>query len=335
MSVAATFYTISSAGYFPGTVALLNSLRLTGNSGELVILDRGLLPDQRARLEQHGRVVDLPAGAEGHPTLTKPFPRLFEPHGVVVLVDSDMIVAGPLDDLIGRAAEGKILLFADHRSHSRRWFAEWAEAFQLRAPLRRQTYVNAGFVVFDVERRPQLLERFWEVCRLIPPEKVFAEFDQPFWAGDQDALNALLQSEFPEGATEVLPAHGEAYPDDLLRVEIADPVSLASTLDGQPVTILHYSLGPKAWQRKAWARVRDDAYTRLMPRLLFGEDCVLRLDQSEVPLWLRPGRVPHLTLTVLDRWHGAVRGAVWAMPEPVRRRAITARAAVFSWLTKN
>ena len=71
MSVA-TFYTISSAGYFPGTVALLNSLRLTGNAGELVVLDRGLLPDQRARLEPQARVVDLPVGAEGHPTLTKP-----------------------------------------------------------------------------------------------------------------------------------------------------------------------------------------------------------------------------------------------------------------------
>ena len=331
----ATFYTISSAGYFPGTVALLNSLRLTGNAGELVVLDRGLLPDQRARLEPHARVVDLPADAEGHPTLTKPFPRLFEPRGVVVLVDSDMIVARSLDDLVRRASEGKILLFADHRSHRRRWFAEWAEAFQLRAPLRRQTYLNAGFVVFDVEQRPQLLERFWDACRLIPPAKVFAEFDQPFWAGDQDALNALLQSEFPEDATEVLPGHGEAYPDDLLRVEIVDPGSLASTLDGQPVTILHYSLGPKAWNPRAWPRVRDDAYTRLMPRLLFEEDCVLRLDPREVPLWLRPGLIPRATLAGLDRWHGAARSAVWAMPEPVRRRAMAARAALFSWLTKS
>ncbi len=334
MSVA-TFYTISSAGYFPGTVALLNSLRLTGNAGELVVLDRGLLPDQRARLEPHARVVDLPADVEGHPTLTKAFPRAFEPRGVVVLVDSDMVVARTIDDLVRRASEGKILLFADHRSHRGRWFAEWADVFELRAPLRRQPYVNAGFVVFDVEHRPQLLERFWDACRLIPAAKVFAEFDQPFWAGDQDALNALLQSELPEDATEVLPDHGEAYPDDLLRVQIADQSSLACTLDGQPVTILHYSLGPKAWNPRAWARVRDDAYTRLLPRLLFGEDCVLQLDRREVPFWLRPGLIPRATLTGLDRWHGATRRAVWAMPEPVRRRAITARAALFTWLTKS
>ena len=317
MSIEATFYTISSAGYFPGTVALLNSLRLTGNAGELVVLDRGLLPEQRARLEQHARVVDLPDDAEGHPTLTKPFPRLFEPRGVIVLVDSDMVVSRPLDDVVGRAAEGKILLFADHRSHRDRWFAEWAEAFQLRAPLRRQTYVNAGFVVFDVDRWPQLLERFWDTCRLIPPAKVFAEFNQPFWAGDQDALNALLQSEFPEEAIEVLPDHGEAYPDDLLRVEIVDQGSLASTLDGQPVTILHYSLGPKAWQRKAWPRVRDDAYTRLMPRLLFGEDCALtaragaRSRSGCGPAACRARLSPRWT-----GWHGAVRAPSWQCPRP-------------------
>ena len=81
--------------------------------------------------------------------------------------------------------------------------------------------------------------------------------------------------------------------------------------------------------------MRDDAYTRLLPRLLFGEDCVVRLDRREVPLWLRPGLIPRATLTGLDRWHGATRTAVWAMPEPARRRAITARAALFSWLTKN
>jgi hypothetical protein len=334
MSVEATFYTISSAGYFPGTVALLNSLRVTGNAGELVVLDRGLSPGQRARLEQHAHVVDLPAGAVGHPMLSKPFARLFEPRGIVALVDSDMIVARRLDDVLARAADGKICLFADHRSHRGRWFAEWSDAFRLEAPLRRQTYLNAGFLAFDVDRWPRLLERYWDACALIPPEKVFAEFDQPFWAGDQDALNALLQSEVPEDATEVLPDHGEAFPDDLLRVQ-EDADTLESMLDGRPVTIFHHSLGPKVWERKAWARVRDDAYVRLLPRLFFGEDVPLPLESNEVPVWLRRGVFSRLTLGGLDAWHGAARGAVWAMPEPLRRRAIAARAAFFSWLTKN
>jgi len=45
-----TYYTIANAPFFPGVVALLNSLRLTRNTGELVVLDRGLDDDQRERL---------------------------------------------------------------------------------------------------------------------------------------------------------------------------------------------------------------------------------------------------------------------------------------------
>jgi hypothetical protein len=36
-----TFYTVSNEPYFLGTVALLNSLRKTGNDGSFVVLDAG------------------------------------------------------------------------------------------------------------------------------------------------------------------------------------------------------------------------------------------------------------------------------------------------------
>jgi hypothetical protein len=42
-----THYTVSDHRYFLGTVALLNSLSLTGTVGELVVLDAGLRPKQR------------------------------------------------------------------------------------------------------------------------------------------------------------------------------------------------------------------------------------------------------------------------------------------------
>jgi hypothetical protein len=46
-------YTISDAAFFPRTVMLLNSLRLTGNVGSLVVLDAGLEPGQPRLLEPH------------------------------------------------------------------------------------------------------------------------------------------------------------------------------------------------------------------------------------------------------------------------------------------
>src|SRR3954447_2697181 len=66
-----TFYTIANAPFFPGLVGLLNSLRLSGNEGELVVLDRGLTAEQRARLEPHVRLVQLTEESTPHPTLLK------------------------------------------------------------------------------------------------------------------------------------------------------------------------------------------------------------------------------------------------------------------------
>lgn len=221
-----TFYTISDERFFPGTVALLNSLRLTGNGAPLVVLDVGLSDTQRARLEQHATVVSLPAESPKQPTLFKAFPSFFDPRGVVVIIDSDMMVVRSLQDVIGRAAGGRICVFPD--PNAGRWFSSWETSFELKAPLRRQTYVNAGFVAFSMEHWPDLLARFWELCGQTgwplrsPTGEAFSRFDmedQPLWAGDQDALNALLMSEIPPDALGLLPTTQEVYPDKLMRHE--------------------------------------------------------------------------------------------------------------------
>ena len=95
---AATFYTIANARYFLGLVALLNSLRLKGHDEELVVLDEGLTPEQRERLEPHVTLVELPRERlSATPCSPKPYPRpCSSPTGVVTLIDSDMIVTQPL-----------------------------------------------------------------------------------------------------------------------------------------------------------------------------------------------------------------------------------------------
>src|SRR5687768_14446223 len=112
MASTPTFYTVADARFFPGVVALLNSLRLSGNEGELVVLDRGLARSQRERLEQHANVVDLRDEAR-HAAFAKPFPRFLEVKGVIVLVDSDVLIVSGLDHVLPPAAAGKICVFPE------------------------------------------------------------------------------------------------------------------------------------------------------------------------------------------------------------------------------
>jgi hypothetical protein len=75
------------------------------------------------------------------------------------------------------------------------------------------------------------------------------------------------------------------------------------------VRLLHYTGGPKPWNRHGWSRSRRDGYTTLLPRLLFGADVTLRVEPGEVPLWLRPtapGAAALSGLSVVNRGIRAV-----------------------------
>jgi hypothetical protein len=291
-------YTLADHRYFVGLVALLNSLRLTGNRQELVVLDCGLEERQRALVSAHATVVRLPADAARRHVLAKPYVhRLAAPSELVVWIDSDVIVTGSIDGIVAGAARGSIGVFpVDWPEQRGRCRPEWPELFSLTAPLRSQTYVNAGFCAVSTSHWPTLLQRWSELCARIPDGVTFhGEIDSnPLWAGDQDALNALLMSEIPERAVHLLPEPGAVFPPDMERVEIVDLERLACSIDGAPVTMLHYSWVPKPWVPRAWRRMDrplQDAYARLLPRVIFGDDVPLALEPHDVPAWLRAGAV--------------------------------------------
>jgi hypothetical protein len=270
---------------------MVNSLRLSGNRGNVVVVDGGLTPPQREQLAEVATVVEPPKPVEGgHPLSMKPSIYLLKPEGVVVLVDSDMIVTRPIDDLVARAQEGKIVVFPDHVSKYERWFPEWEELFELDAAPERRLYVNAGFVALSVERWPRFLERWYRATRRIPPEQIQRDPRDPAWAADQDALNAILMSEVAREDVWVGPEWESIHPDGLRRVRIVDEDRLTCTYRGSQTTVLHFSLYPKPWQRRAWWRItHEDAYVALMPRVLFGRDVPLRPAEDELPFWARPG----------------------------------------------
>jgi hypothetical protein len=311
-----TYYTISDHRFFLGTVTLLNSLCLTKNYGDVVVLDAGLTEKERNVLAGRATIVDPTKSIEGNPTLMKPYPHMLEPSGTVMLIDSDMIVTGSLEHIRDLAHGGKICAYPNISGSLARWFPEWQTALGLRAPLRRQTYVNAGLVAFSTKHWPHLLARWWECCKAIPPGDVFTG-RTAFYTGDQDALNALLMSEVSPGSLALLPSTEEAFGG---TVKVDDFRTLACTSGDAAVRVLHFSDSPKPWERSGWLRVGCTDYVHLMRRLLFAADVPLRVDRSDVPLWLRPSLAGKLTLGVLGAANRTVLWFVDKIPKPLRER---------------
>src|SRR4051794_8977367 len=313
----ATFYTISEARFFLGTVMLLNSLRLTGNKGKLVVLDAGLEPAQRALLGRHAEVVDLPRKILNAPGTMKPYPFMVDASGAVVLIDSDIVVTGSLHDTLDLAREGRIVAAPAWKETTRkRWFAEWETALELRAPLRREEWFHAGFVVLETKHWPEFLERWYELCERVPTDQAFKD-DQLFNAQDADTLNALLMSEIPRSALALLPQGDEAFAGDIV---VEDVRSLRCTLNERPTRFLHYPDSPKPWQRRGWLRAGATGYAKIMRRLLFAPDVQLRLDPADVAVWIRPGLRGRLALAALTAANAAISLSSRHLPEPTQDR---------------
>ena len=102
----ATYFTSSDSAFYPGTVALINSLHLTGNDGDMVVFDLGLTERQR-RLLSSVAMVKPPSNPRDH--APKALPARTDVRGTVVVIDSDMLVVGPLDDVIQDAERGKLV----------------------------------------------------------------------------------------------------------------------------------------------------------------------------------------------------------------------------------
>jgi hypothetical protein len=283
-----TFYTVSDRRFFPGLVGLLNSLRKMGHDKPLVVGDCGLTTIQRKLLAPHCTLFDLSGILVKNPQYCKPFPFSLKPHGTVVFIDSDMIVTRNLNALLAAAGEGKICAFPDPEHD--RWFAEWRELFDLPAAPRRQTYVCTGFVAFSTTKWPNLLERWWEAIGRIsslPSYQEGAEGSAPYAQPDQDALNALLMSEFPSDALSFLPEEEQVFSWQFNRVDSVDDDALACQYMGAQPSILHAASTPKPWMRGGVRR--RSVYLRFLRRLLTAPDVALSVPPHLLEIWLRRG----------------------------------------------
>jgi hypothetical protein len=298
--VDATFFAVTNDGYFPAAAAMLNSLRITGHDHEIVFGDCGLRADQRARLEPHSMIVEIPAAETRDPTLLKSFPHVLDVHGVLVFIDSDMIVTDDLGPVLELAAEGRICAFGDPELDRR--FPEWVDLFDLSAPLREQRFISAGFLAWSHAHWPGLLARWRELCERIPPGATLAHGAtnrDPFAQGDQDALNALLMSEVPLEAVAILP-DAERPVWLTTQVRIVNERALACRFGEAVPKLIHADGSRKPWQTRMWWRVRNDAYVRFFRRLVFADDAIVSVEPPEVPIWLRPTRLGTACLHLLN-----------------------------------
>jgi hypothetical protein len=119
------------------------------------------------------------------------------------------------------------------------------------------------------------------------------------------------------------PARRGAVVRTLEEVEVLDARNLVCTHLGRRTTLLHYSWTPKAWERRAWPRIRRDAYVQLLRRVLFASDVTVRLDPAEFPLWLKPGTAGNLSLHTLTTANRAARTVLYGMPPQIRGRLLS------------
>jgi lipopolysaccharide biosynthesis glycosyltransferase len=131
----AAFYCVADARYFLGAAGMINSLRLQGHTEPIYLLDLGLREEQRRLLDPEVTFVAAPPGSR--PWLSKTIAPLARPAETMVLIDADILVTRPLDELLERAARGRVLAF---RNDVERHFEEWGDLLDL-GPVRRAPYV--------------------------------------------------------------------------------------------------------------------------------------------------------------------------------------------------
>ena len=154
--------------------------------------------------------------------------------------------------------------------------------------LRRQAYVNSGFLVAPFELGHRLFTELERVQRRIDPESSMIAAgspDDPFYFLDQDALNALLASSaFRRDDVRVLDQSLLPLPPfEGLRIVDEQLLRLASVGGTEPFALHHY-------QRKPWLHpLGSNIYSELLPRLWLAPDLPLQLERNEVPLRFRPG----------------------------------------------
>ena len=303
------FYCVADSRYFPGAVALIDSLRLLGHDEPVFVLDCGLEPAQRALLGAEATLLDAPEGTA--PYLLKTVAPLARPAERVVLIDADIIVTRSLGPVLELADEHGVAAF---RNDSDRFVAEWGSLLEL-GELTRRPYVSSSLVAFSGDGLDAL--------RLLDDRQRAVEFSQTFYGSnderypfrfpEQDVLNAILCA---RGRAAAALDHRLAPNQPFAGLRLTDERLLRCAYsDGTEPYVLHHYL------EKPWlAPMYHGIYSRLFVRLVLGDDTAIRLDEGSLPLRMRSGLAARLERARVDAVDALGWRARSVLPAPVIAR---------------
>jgi len=318
-------FTVTDAAYFVGAVAMAATVGHHLPGAGITFIDIGLRPDQRAWLASRHRVVDPPYRLHPHAAkslLVRYLDRL-EPDGVVVLADADLVATAPWDAYVASARSGALVAAVDPLRD--RCIDEWCSVFGLAGPVRPRPYVNTGLVFWSLAHHRILLDRWADRCTRLGVAGGAHTFGDPAIFGDQDALNALLMTEFSDTAVDVRPASEIVASGTMTRCRVRDPRALTCQGWDGPVNALHSLQWVKPWRCPSAQGVWGAPYARIL-RAAVGP--AARASAPDGPLarhalvpWLRPGPIGAVRLATGLRVGRARRAATRAVAG-LRRRLL-------------
>ena len=276
------FYCVSNDRYFIGAVGMLNSLRLMGHTEPVYLLDCGLTPEQREIVAPHVTLVSN--SGDALPFLLKTIAPLEHPAEVAVLIDADMIVTRPLTELVELAARGNVVAF---RNDYDKFVPQWGELLGLGRAIPRP-YVCSALVFLGGSVGGEVLRLMHESQIRLETDLKTPElniYHGAFLTLDQDVLNAILCTSVD--AERIAALEYRLAPNPPFRgLRVVDEEALRCAYeDGTEPNALHY-LGPRVpWLVPSYHGI----YSRLLSRLLVGDDVAVRVPRSQIPLRMRRG----------------------------------------------
>jgi hypothetical protein len=324
-----TVYTVANERFFVGLLALVDSLRVNGYRGSIVVVDTGLLSAQRAALSDHVVFVAAPEGLPSH--YMKVVGPLRHPDDVMVFIDADILCVRSLEEIIQRALDGAIVAFEDigRVGYTDRLWGTWEELLSI-GELEPATYVNSGFLAMSRDVGLRFFDGLRLALEKVDPMETYIHSPQgdvgrPFVFADQDVVNAILASAGFRDRREILP-YAAAPHAPFAGVRVDGALGCVDEAGNRPY-LLHHAL------QKPWLEaLPSNPYTELLPRYLHHPDA-LAVDDRLLPPFLRASTVGDVTRTfrsVRGQVRVRVRGKLGLRPylrRLVRRLRTRARRA--------
>jgi len=295
--------------YFLGAVGLVNSLRLVGHTEPIRMLDCGLTAEQRALLEPEVELIAAPDRTP--PWLLKTVAPLARPAPVEVLLDADILVTRSLAPLIETAGTGRVVAFANPID---RWCEDWGELLDL-GEVRRGPYLGSGAIALADDLAQLVLGAMDERRDVVEFERTHWRANEPGYAfayADQDIFNAVLGARLEPAAIEALPSALAPTPP-FAGVRVVDLTTLRCCDDAgiEPYLVHHHV-------NKPWLeRTHHGVYSRLLRRLLLGDDVAVRVPERLLPRRFRRGSLARAEREAIN----AKEWLRWHLAEPLGARA--------------